>query len=285
MLDTMGIGAFADRARRELLATGETARKRTAETSGAADRPGGPGRAAGPRRPVQPGDRRPAVHQRPHGPVPPGQGLHQARHQLPRPARPRAARRAGHRPAALAHPSRAAAPAATGHSHCQLADASAACPELTMTRNQRATAKERHRDHLAEHAHPDAVPGHRRADGPLRREREPRRSRPAAQPVAGKPARVRADVGAAGRAHPSGGDRPARVRSFPAPRCAAVAAGDGRVRHPRRRRLRARAARMSSAPTSAPRPRCSPRPRIRGGCAAWSSAVAVRRFPLQLGRG
>ena len=34
MLDAMGIGAFAERARRELLATGETARKRTVETSG-----------------------------------------------------------------------------------------------------------------------------------------------------------------------------------------------------------------------------------------------------------
>jgi DNA-binding CsgD family transcriptional regulator len=33
MLDTMGIGAFAERARRELLATGETARKRTEETT------------------------------------------------------------------------------------------------------------------------------------------------------------------------------------------------------------------------------------------------------------
>jgi DNA-binding CsgD family transcriptional regulator len=33
MLDTMGIEAFAERARRELLATGETARKRTDETS------------------------------------------------------------------------------------------------------------------------------------------------------------------------------------------------------------------------------------------------------------
>ena len=32
MLDAMGIEAFADRARRELLATGETARKRTVET-------------------------------------------------------------------------------------------------------------------------------------------------------------------------------------------------------------------------------------------------------------
>jgi DNA-binding CsgD family transcriptional regulator len=33
MLDVMGIGAFAERARRELLATGETARKRTVETA------------------------------------------------------------------------------------------------------------------------------------------------------------------------------------------------------------------------------------------------------------
>jgi len=34
MLDAMGIGAFAERARRELAATGETARKRTVDTSG-----------------------------------------------------------------------------------------------------------------------------------------------------------------------------------------------------------------------------------------------------------
>ena len=34
MLDAMGIGAFGERARRELAATGETARKRTVETSG-----------------------------------------------------------------------------------------------------------------------------------------------------------------------------------------------------------------------------------------------------------
>jgi DNA-binding NarL/FixJ family response regulator len=32
MLDAMGIAAFADQARRELAATGETARKRTVET-------------------------------------------------------------------------------------------------------------------------------------------------------------------------------------------------------------------------------------------------------------
>jgi ATP/maltotriose-dependent transcriptional regulator MalT len=34
MLDAMGIEAFAERARRELAATGETARKRTVETTG-----------------------------------------------------------------------------------------------------------------------------------------------------------------------------------------------------------------------------------------------------------
>ena len=34
MLDAMGIGAFAERARREMLATGGTARKRTVETTG-----------------------------------------------------------------------------------------------------------------------------------------------------------------------------------------------------------------------------------------------------------
>jgi DNA-binding NarL/FixJ family response regulator len=33
MLDEMGVQAFAERARRELLATGETARKRTVDTS------------------------------------------------------------------------------------------------------------------------------------------------------------------------------------------------------------------------------------------------------------
>ena len=33
MLDAMGVAAFAERARRELAATGETVRKRTAETT------------------------------------------------------------------------------------------------------------------------------------------------------------------------------------------------------------------------------------------------------------
>jgi hypothetical protein len=60
----IGMEAFAERARIELLATGETARKRTVENQRCADRPGGRDRPAGPRRPVQPGDRHPAVHQR-----------------------------------------------------------------------------------------------------------------------------------------------------------------------------------------------------------------------------
>ena len=44
----------------------------------------------------------PALHQHPHRPIPPGQGFHQARHLLPRPARPGPARRGGHRPRAVA---------------------------------------------------------------------------------------------------------------------------------------------------------------------------------------
>ena len=60
-----------------------------------AHRPGGPDRAARPRRTLEPGDRHPAVHQPAHGQVPPAQGLHQARHQLAQPARPRPAQRPG----------------------------------------------------------------------------------------------------------------------------------------------------------------------------------------------
>ena len=80
MFAAMGTEAFAERAARELLATGETARKRSVETPRPAHRPGGPDRAARPRRPLQPRDRRPAVHQPAHGRVPPAQGLRQARH-------------------------------------------------------------------------------------------------------------------------------------------------------------------------------------------------------------
>ena len=54
LLATMGIEAFAERARRELLATGETVRKRTVETRGELTAQEALDRAAGPRRPLQP---------------------------------------------------------------------------------------------------------------------------------------------------------------------------------------------------------------------------------------
>ena len=102
MLTAIGMEAFAERARRELVATGETVRQRSAETHHHADRAGGPHRRPGPGRPDQPGDRRPAVPVRADGPVPPGQDLHQARHHLPpRTARHADAPQAG-QPAALA---------------------------------------------------------------------------------------------------------------------------------------------------------------------------------------
>ena len=91
MLAAIGMEAFAERARRELIATGETVRKRSVETRHHAHRAGGAHRPAGPGRPDQPGDRRPAVPVRAHGRMAPAQGIHQARHRLP----PRAARRAG----------------------------------------------------------------------------------------------------------------------------------------------------------------------------------------------
>ena len=87
MLDAMGMDAFAERARRELQATGETARKRSVTTGDQrAHGTGGGDRPDGPRRSVQSGDRRPAVHQRTHRPVPPPQGVHQARHRVAQPA-------------------------------------------------------------------------------------------------------------------------------------------------------------------------------------------------------
>ena len=93
MLEAMGMEAFAERARRELQATGGTARKRTAVTGRdrRADRPGGPDRPAGPRRAVQSRDRCPAIPQSAHGPVPPGQRLRQARDHLAQPSQPRPA--------------------------------------------------------------------------------------------------------------------------------------------------------------------------------------------------
>ena len=91
MLAAIGMEAFAERARRELIATGETVRKRGVETLTALTAQEALHRAAGPGRPDQPGDRRSAVPVRADGPIAPAQDLRQARHRLA----PRAARRAG----------------------------------------------------------------------------------------------------------------------------------------------------------------------------------------------
>jgi ATP/maltotriose-dependent transcriptional regulator MalT len=116
MLDTMGMEAFADRARRELAATGETARTRTAPAARTAGEPLTTQEAQVARL-ARDGLSNPEIGARlfisAHGPVPPGQGVHQARHRLPQPARPGPARRPGHRLAALARPFRAAPGPAT----------------------------------------------------------------------------------------------------------------------------------------------------------------------------
>ena len=82
MFSRMGAEAFAERARRELSATGETVRKRTVETVDELTTQESASRPA--RRPGadQPGDSRPAVHQPAHGRIPPAQGVPEARHQL-----------------------------------------------------------------------------------------------------------------------------------------------------------------------------------------------------------
>ena len=82
MFVTIGMDAFAERARRELAATGETVRKRTDEARESTHCSGGADRPARPRWPLQPGDRRPALHQRTHRRVAPAQGVRQARDQL-----------------------------------------------------------------------------------------------------------------------------------------------------------------------------------------------------------
>ena len=82
MFAAIGMEAFAERARRELIATGEKVRKRSAGTRERAHAAGGADRPARPRRPVEPGDRRAAVPQRAHGRMAPAQGVHQARHHL-----------------------------------------------------------------------------------------------------------------------------------------------------------------------------------------------------------
>ena len=92
MLSDFGMDGFAERARRELIATGDKPRKRSPETE---KRPHCPGRPDRPTRApglLEPGDRRPAVPQPTHRRVAHAQGLRQTRHQLSPTARHRSRR-------------------------------------------------------------------------------------------------------------------------------------------------------------------------------------------------
>ncbi len=90
MFSRFGAEAFAERVRRELLATGETARRRIRGDTRGPDPPGGADRSTRRRRADEPGDRRPALHQPAHRRVPPAQSVPETRHQLPQrtPKRP-----------------------------------------------------------------------------------------------------------------------------------------------------------------------------------------------------
>ena len=94
MLSEIGMEVFAERARRELLATGETVRKRTRRDARRPHAAGGcRSRSAAADGQHEPGDRRAAVPQPAHRRVAPAQGVRQARHQLPQGAALGAARR------------------------------------------------------------------------------------------------------------------------------------------------------------------------------------------------
>ena len=89
MLAEMGAAVFTQRAARELLATGETARHRMPDTRSQLTAQENPDRLAGARRALEPRDRLPALHQPAHSRIPPPQGLHEAGDHLPHPARSR----------------------------------------------------------------------------------------------------------------------------------------------------------------------------------------------------
>jgi hypothetical protein len=84
------VRAFAARVERELLATGERARKRHRRDARAPHRPGGRDRPAGRRRLLKPRDRRATAPQPQDRRVPPEEPLQQCWASLPHPARPRA---------------------------------------------------------------------------------------------------------------------------------------------------------------------------------------------------
>ena len=80
---SIGMQAFAERARAELVATGEKVPKRTVETRDELTAQERQIARACPRRPVEPGDRRAAVPQSSNRGVAPAQGVRQARDPLP----------------------------------------------------------------------------------------------------------------------------------------------------------------------------------------------------------
>ena len=87
MFIAMGAEAFADRAARELRATGEHVRARSPETGWELTGPRGAGGRARRRRRLESRDRGAALHQSPYRRVPPPQGVHEAGHQLATSAR------------------------------------------------------------------------------------------------------------------------------------------------------------------------------------------------------
>ena len=102
-----GRGAWAERARAELRASGETARKRTSQRHRSAHAAGASDHPARGRGRDQQGGRRAAVPQPAHDRLPPAQGLHQARHLVAQRARPRKPRGRPQRRAGAREPARA----------------------------------------------------------------------------------------------------------------------------------------------------------------------------------
>jgi hypothetical protein len=82
MLVAISMEALAERARRELIATGEKVRKRSAETHDLPTPKEEQIACLAPRRPVEPGDRRAALHQQVYGRMLSAQDVRKARDQL-----------------------------------------------------------------------------------------------------------------------------------------------------------------------------------------------------------
>ena len=172
MLDAMGIEAFAERARRELLATGETVRKRTVETRDELT----------------------------------AQEALIARLARDGLSNPEIGTRLFISPRTVKYHLRKVFLKLDISSRNELdrvlpADPTTAAPRLAARRTvhwrmrARSRANDTRGSALVLHADRDAVPDHCGVVDPLRGERGPGRSRPLAEPVAGEPARVRSRPG------------------------------------------------------------------------------------------